>query len=455
VKQLKMNIPGNEMIVNKNIKEEFTLKNATLYGGYNLFSDYLACNGLDRLLEQQLSGIKAPWATYEMPTVCRTLIDGYSLGLRNIYQFEGIENDPLLCAKRGMEKLPDQTVLRKDLNNQFKTDEDVNRLRRVKAQQVRGVMKRLDGNLVLEYDSTVDTGYGSQEGLEVGTNPHKRGRASYHPQLCRERKSGLSVWSRLRPGNTVSSTDFLDFLDESWEVVPKRFKRKRKGLCKVLSRMDSGYESEDIFSWHEERGIGYVSKMTMRGNFWLKIFCIPRSNYRKINTEAGEVEVFSFHFKRDSWSKHRRVVVVRWKDESNRSQTNLFDALGYTYAAFVTDLDWDEEDIYRFYDKRADVENHIREAKYDFFINHISTENFHANSADLELRLLALNQLVLFSKNILRQDSPRPFASTIRRRWLMIPAKLLGGSRQLTLKLSDWFPYRDDWIFYRENLARA
>ena len=455
MKQLKMNIPGNEMIVNKNIKEEFTLKNATLYGGYNLFSDYLACNGLDRLLEQQLSGMKAPWATYEMPTVCRILIDGYSLGLRNIYQFEGIENDPLLCAKRGMEKLPDQTVLRKDLNNQFKTDEDVNRLRRVKAQQVRGVMKRLDGNLVLEYDSTVDTGYGSQEGLEVGTNPHKRGRASYHPQLCRERKSGLSVWSRLRPGNTVSSTDFLDFLDESWEVVPKRFKRKRKGLCKVLSRMDSGYESEDIFSWHEERGIGYVSKMTMRGNFWLKIFCIPRSNYRKINTEAGEVEVFSFHFKRDSWSKHRRVVVVRWKDESNRSQTNLFDALGYTYAAFVTDLDWDEEDIYRFYDKRADVENHIREAKYDFFINHISTENFHANSADLELRLLALNQLVLFSKNILRQDSPRPFASTIRRRWLMIPAKLLGGSRQLTLKLSDWFPYRDDWIFYRENLARA
>ena len=117
-------------------------------------------------------------------TVCRTLIDGYSLGLRNIYQFEGIENDPLLCAKRGMEKLPDQTVLRKDLKNQFKTDEDVNRLRRVKAQQVRGVMKGLDGYLVLEYDSTVDTGYGSQEGLEVGTNPHKRGRAPIIPNCA-------------------------------------------------------------------------------------------------------------------------------------------------------------------------------------------------------------------------------------------------------------------------------
>ena len=453
MKQLEINIQGNEKIVNKKIKEEFTLKNATVYGGYNLFSDYLASNGLDRFLEQELSGMKAPWATYEMPTVCRTLIDGYALGLKNIYQFEGIENDPLLCAKRDMAKLPDQTVLRKDLKNQFKSDEDVNRLRRVKSRQVKGVLKRLDGNLVVEYDSTVETGYGSQEGLEVGTNSYKPGRASYHPQLCRERKSGLSVWSRLRPGNTVSSTDFIDFLEESWNVLPKRFKRKRKGVCKVLSRMDSGYEFEEALRWHEEHGVGYVTKMTMRGNFWSKIFCIPPLEYREINTEVGKVEVCSFQYKRKSWSKHRRVVVVRWKDEINRSQTNLFDSLAYTYAVFVTNLDWDEEDIYRFYDKRADIENHIREAKYDLSIDHISTENFHANSADLELKLLALNQIILFSRNILKQDSPRPFASTIRRKWLMIPAKLCGGSRQLTLKLSDWFPYRDDWITYRQNLA--
>ena len=137
----------------------------------------------------------------------------------------------------------------------------------------------------------------------------------------------------------------------------------------------------------------------------------------------------------------------------DRAQTNLFDPLGYTYSVFVTNLNWDEEDIYRFYDKRADVENHIREGKYDFFIDHISTDNFHANAADLELRLLALNQLILFAKNILKQHSSRPFASMVTRRWLMIPAKLIGGSRQLTLKLSDWFPYRADWISYRENLV--
>lgn len=453
MKQLKLTIQESEKIVNKKVKEEFTLKNATVYGGYNLFSDYVASDGLDHLLEQEFSGMKAPWATYSMPLVCRTLIDGYALGLDNIYQFEGIEDDPLLTSKRDMDKLPDQTVLRKDLINQFKSDEDVMRLRRVKARQAKAQLKRLNGNLVLEYDSTVETGYGFQEGLERGYNPHKNGRASYHPQLCRESNTGLSIWSQLRPGNTVSMTGFVTFLEDSWAVVPKRFKRKRKGLCKVLSRMDSGYEAEDALSWNEAHGVGYVIKMTMKGKIWPKIFSIPKSCYRTIETGVGQIEAVSFPFKRDSWSKDRRVVVIRWQDEMDRAQTKLFDALGYTYSVFVTNLDWDEEDIHRFYDKRADVENHIREGKNDFSIGHISTQYFHANAADFELRLLALNQVVLFTKNILKQHCPRPFASTVRRKWFMIPAKLVGGGRKLILKLADWYPYRDVWISYRENLS--
>ena len=453
VKQYKLNIQVKEKIVNKKIKEEFTLKDATLYGGYNLLSDYLARNGLDHLLEEELAGMKAPWATYHMPTVCRILIDGYALGLKNIYQFEGIENDPLLTAKRGLKKLPDQTVLRKDLLNHFKTDEDVNRLRQVKARQVKRELKRLSGYVVLEYDSTVETGYGSQEGLKVGYNPHKPGRASYHPQLCRERRSGLSLWSRLRPGDTGDSSDFIQFLEESWQVIPRRFKRKRKGLCKVLSRMDSSYEREEVLSWNEERGVGYVTKMAMRGDIWSRILLIPSSKYEKRVTEAGEVEVGSFLFKRKVWERERRVVVIRWKEEVDRAQLSLFDALGYTYAVFVTNLHWDEEDIYRFYDKRADVENHIREAKHDVKIDHISTGDFHANAADLELRLLALNQLILFAKKILKHNSPRPFASTIRRKWFLIPAKLMKRSHKFILKLSNLYPYRDMWPFYRANLV--
>jgi hypothetical protein len=105
VKQRTLNIQvkkkrKKEKIANKKFKEEFTLKNTTIYGGYNLYSDQVAQSGLDRLLAEGLSGMKAPWATYHMPVVCRTLIDGYALGLENIYQFEGIERDPLITNSR-------------------------------------------------------------------------------------------------------------------------------------------------------------------------------------------------------------------------------------------------------------------------------------------------------------------------------------------------------------------
>ena len=216
--------------------------------------------------------------------------------------------------------------------------------------------------------------------------------------------------------------------------------------------MDSGYETESILNWNESHGLGYVVKMTLRGDIWSKICFIPKQRYRKIDTEVGRIEVFSCPFQRDSWSTIRRLVVIRWKDEMDRAQTALFDDFGYTYSVFVTNLNWYEEDIYRFYDKLADMENHIREGKYDFSMDHISTDQFHANAADLELRLLAMNQLILFTKNVLKHSCPRPFVSTVRRRWLIIPAKLLCGGRQLRLKLADWHPYSDVWSFYREAL---
>ena len=79
MKQNKLNIQQQEKIVNKKIEEEFTLKNATIYGGYNLFSDYLVGNGLDGLLEQQLSGMKAPLGHL---ILCRLFAERSLMGMR-------------------------------------------------------------------------------------------------------------------------------------------------------------------------------------------------------------------------------------------------------------------------------------------------------------------------------------------------------------------------------------
>jgi hypothetical protein len=451
---LERKVAGTERIVNRKIQEEFTLKNATIYGGYNLYSDTVARSGLDHLLEENFSGSKAAWARYNLPTVLRILMDGYALGIKRIWHFAEIQDEALLCAKHGLERLPDQSVLRKDLTKHFQTEAQVQRLRRIKATQARGELKRMEGPLVLEFDSTVETVYGSQENAEIGYNPQKRGRASYHPQLCRERRTGLSLWSRLRPGNTICATDFVSFLEESLQVVPKRFRKRRRGsLCKVLVRMDSGYAGRNTLAWLEKQGIGYVVKMPMKRDLRVEVMSLPWSLYRTEETDAGPVELCSLLWKRACWPRARRLVIVRWGEQTDRAATDLFDVLGYTYAVFVTNLDWDEQDIYRFYDKRADIENHIREAKSDLGIGHIPTGEFQPNAADLELRLLALNQLILFSTNVLGEKQPRPQASTIRRRWLLIPGKLVTDGRRRILKLAEGHPLRDLWPRYRLHVA--
>jgi hypothetical protein len=448
-------VAATDRIVNRKIEEQFTLRDATVYGGYNLYSDMVARSGLDRLLEETFSGWKARWARYNLPTVVRILIDGYALGMKRIWHFADLRRDALLCAKRGLESLPDQSLLRKDLSKHFHSEEQVDKLRKIKARQARGVLKRLGGPLVLEFDSTVETVYGCQEGAEAGYNPHKPGRLSYQVQLCRERRSGLTLWSRLQPGNCVSATDFVRFLEQSWQVLPRRFQRHRKGaLCKVLVRMDRGYATEEIFRWLEKQAIGYVVKMRMTCSLWTLLLSLSGAAYRRRQTEAGPIEVCSLCWHPPGWSRPRRIVIVRWPEETERAQTDLFDALGYTYAAFVTNLDWDEQDVCRFYDKRADVENHIQEAKADLGIGHIPTQNFHVNAADLELRLLAHNQLLLFSRNVLCESQPRPRASTIRRKWLVIAGKLIRDGRRRILKLAQDHPLKHLWPLYRFEVAR-
>ena len=55
MKQLKRKKPGTKMIIIKNMKEEFTLKNATLCCVYNLFIDNFAYNGHDGFSNSNLA----------------------------------------------------------------------------------------------------------------------------------------------------------------------------------------------------------------------------------------------------------------------------------------------------------------------------------------------------------------------------------------------------------------
>ena len=63
----------------------------------------------------------------------------------------------------------------------------------------------------LHYDFKVITVYGDQQNAAVGHNPGKHGRKSYHLKICTIEPFGFILAFRLDPGNTVSTTGFIDF----------------------------------------------------------------------------------------------------------------------------------------------------------------------------------------------------------------------------------------------------
>ena len=343
-------------IANRKIPETFTLRRATRYGGFNALSDFVTAQGIDRALTDAFGRAKAPGATYRLPETLRHLLDGSLLGVERVWHFTELEQEPLLCVKRDRDRLPDHTLLYRELGR-FEAPGMRSRLRAV-GETLLGRALADQPRSTLDCDSTVETVYGEQAGARRGPNPPKRGRASYHPLLCRERKSGLMVHRQLGPGDTDSATGAVPFLRQAVARLPHRRRRT------VLSRADRGFDVEALYARCERRGWHYVITLRVTADRASRIWAhAAHGRWRVVDAEATTpIEVAELRFRRGCWSRVRRVVLTRRRDAEN-PQGHLWDAAGYNYAAYVTDGDWAPEDVVAVYDKRADMEKAIHELK--------------------------------------------------------------------------------------------
>ena len=413
------------------LSQAFDLVGATALGGLNALGSFVKKLGVDRELRRRFRDAKAPWATWHLDVTLRTLLDTSFAGLDRLYHFEDLENDPMLCAQFGVDRLCDVKTLYRDLQR-FEDPALLHSLhdllRGVVTQALRGSKR-----VVLEIDSTVETLFGDQEGAEIGPNPHKPGRPSYHPLLARDRLSDLVVHHMLRPGDTGSASDIKSFLHHTLDIV------EYNGTCRreILARLDSGFESNDVLSLLERRQVGYVLKM--RATHDVAHYAACSGGWRNVEIEGeGQVQVLSFSWLRPAWSQARRIVAVRKRD-MDAQQGRLFDEAGWFYSLFVTNLDWSPEDVARFYDKRADVERTICELKNDMAIGNVPSASFDANAADLALKVLARNLLVLYRDRGLGLRS-RVRVATIRRRYLLIAGRVVRHASRLLLRLASNSP---------------
>jgi Transposase DDE domain group 1 len=192
---------------------------------------------------------------------------------------------------------------------------------------------KIDG-MTIDVDSTVITRYGNQELAEVGYNPTKRGRASHHPILafCDELAMVVNAW--MRSGDSVSTTDANEFLQEMFTIVaPSRI---------GLMRFDSGFFSQKIMKLLEaqDKPIPYIIRGKMTPGI-AQLIQQQTAWYANNDVMQG-AEYCTTTYQASTWDQPRKIVNV-----------------------FVTSVTFSASVVHSLYNKRANAENRIKDLKCD------------------------------------------------------------------------------------------
>lgn len=288
--------------------------------------------------------------------------------------------------------------------------------------------KLLMDKYTVDIDSTVITRYGTQEGVEVGYNPKKRGRGSHHPIIAFAAEPKMVIQSWLRTGDSASSTDFNEFLDLVLQTLPP----KNIGLI----RADSGFFSDETIGYMESKQVRYIVAAKMYSTLAQQIF--DEASWCR---HSDGIDTASIYYKAQGWKKSRRVVVVRKLKEKypKSGGKTLFqdyeEFSQYLYSAFVTDIEFSDKIIWDIYRHRAESETQIRELKENYGLEGFCCEKFEATEAAFRWACIAYNLMSLFKIAMLNQKH-NPTLTTLKFQCIAIAGYLIKRSRKKTLVLA-------------------
>ena len=404
-----------------NLPIEYSSKQVTPFGGMSLLKHFV-----DRLgVREQLRKLSLPKRgsnrSYNPVQIVETFWLSIWTGASRYVHTDWLRYDKTLQSIFGWANMPSQSTLSRFFGkfSQKRNQEVFPELQKWFIEQVK------IEDITLDVDSTVITRYGQQEGSAKGYNPQKRGRNSHHPLLAFTSQTRMVVNAWLRPGNTADSSNCQAFLEETFEEV---LKNQKVGLL----RADSGFYTEDILSYLENRTQNYIIAVRMYPNLKSRVYGLD--DWVEI-CDGIQVNQMKFHHKnRDE----RRYIVVR-KQIDIRPKSGgklLFDDMpGYRYSAYVTNLDLPLDVIWNMYNQRADCENRIKELKQDFGLENFCMKDFWATEASFRFIMAAYNIMSLFGFFAL-QSHKKSTLKTLRAYCFALGAWTANHSNKKVLKIA-------------------
>jgi len=414
----------------KNVRVTFSGKRLTHFAGLYLLQRFLYKTNLRSLLAQY---VRFPQRNnrYSIAEEMLALVYPISLGFGRIETTHLLKRNGVFQYLTGLPAYPNSTTLRRFLLRMAPLA--LPKLRRLhdKLLLEMVVKPRPPNRVVFDLDSTVLTLYGRQEGAEIGYNPKKKGRPSYHPLLC---FNGITkdFWhGELRPGDIHTSSGIIELLEACFEKLPSSVKA-------IFIRADKGFYDHKTVEYLEEKKALFVIVAKLTKPLKRKL---PYLSYR---TYASGIETTEFKYQPMKWQKEYRFAAIRRPvQEEPSAQLTLFTMGKYTYQVVVTNMELNPLNVWKFYNKRASIELIIKELKEDYPLGKIPTKYFAANEAYFHILLFSYNLINWFKRLCLPKEFQNLTLKTLRYRLLLIPGELTRSGNRPTLKLPASFLYKD------------
>ena len=229
-----------------------------------------------------------------------------------------------------------------------------------------------------------------------GYNPHhpKDKDPSYYPLLAHLAETGQILRLKNRPGNVVDSTGARGFLIDLITTLRTRFGRSMP----LDFRMDAAFFKEDILKLLPRLGCHFALKVPFWK--WLGLKNIVPAQKAWTPIRPG-IETFETRLPIEQWKLELRVVVYRKRvhhDTAKNYQLDLFspDDGTFEYSAVTTNKPLGLKALWHFMAGRGAQEKTFGELKGEFALDVVPTNHYGANTAWMQLSILAHNLIRSF-----------------------------------------------------------
>jgi hypothetical protein len=423
-----------------NVKEEFTGKNLTRFGGGGLIRKFFKRHHLKKKIEQQVQIAGRRRSKFSVGTMLTGLLYGMFLGYVRPGQMGVLVSDRVFLKIAGFLYFPVQSTISRFLSGlKVAVAQQIGLLNFNLLMQFRkGFQDFLE--LTLDLDLHVTPVFGRQQRAAVGYNPKKKGRRCYQTMLCHIGETRDYLGGLFRSGNHHSSYQAIPFLKKMLGRLPGHLK-------KIRLRADSGFFNLEFLKFLVKRGIEFYVVVPLQPWVQKKIHLLKEWRQVSRGIEVGEIP-----FALTEQITLRMVVIRRVvkEDEAPRKQLRLLGGewASHDYQVIITDGPLVGEEVWHFYNQRACCENFIKEGIYGLGLDKVISHSYGGNYTYFELLMLGYNLMNFFKEEVLNRKKVKPMMQTVRQMFFLVPGRLIRTGRRWVLKLEQ------SW-YYREEFERA